>query len=55
MRCRMRASDLTRPMAVLAKGDVLVITRFDRLARSTLGNIKSHAILGGLHHHYARA
>jgi DNA invertase Pin-like site-specific DNA recombinase len=35
MRCWMRASDLTRLMAVLAKGDVLVITRFDRLARST--------------------
>jgi DNA invertase Pin-like site-specific DNA recombinase len=31
----MRASDLTRLMAVLAKGDVLVITWFDRLARST--------------------
>ena len=31
----MRRKQLTRLMAILAKGDVLVVTRLDRLARST--------------------
>jgi DNA invertase Pin-like site-specific DNA recombinase len=41
---------LTRLMAVLAKGDVLVVTRLDRLARSTRDLLN---LLGTIHPTYA--